>query len=202
MSSILKALKKIEGRKVDKSLPAWPYGTGSLESMDRHIRRSRQRQKILGLLIILCGIALAGKFYLGSRPVADNTASQSAPATEAALPEKPVQVTQPDAQKSVAETPRSAQPPPRETSPETIPPSATSPSPEEEASPETALPLIISPLPVESEGTAATDESPATAVEPPPQRPSRKPLQRPRPTMPASPSWPWSGPCGRNPGLW
>jgi len=165
LSSILKALKKIEGRKVDKGLPAWPYGTGRLESMDSHIRRSRQRQKILGFLIALCVVALAGKLYFGSRPDVDNVTSRSGEVPETTLEKEPVQASQPESRTNVVPTPRSVpattlESSPRDTSSETTPPSVISPATEEEASPENAAPVVISPYPVEP----GEFESPAAAV--------------------------------------
>lgn len=171
MSSILKALKKIEGRKVDKSLPVWSYETGSLESMDRHIRRSRRHQKIIGLLIILCVIIIAGKLYIGSRPDANKTLSQNTPATETTLSEKPVQAARSEAQNTVGVPIRGASAPAqeplsRETSPETTPPSAIStPAAEEETPPETNATAVISPPSEESEETPSIDRVKATAVE-------------------------------------
>lgn len=141
MSSILKALKKIEGRKVDKGLPAWPYGTGNLESMDSHIQRSRKRQKILGILIILCAIGLAGKLYIGSRQDSGNTASKSTPLSNAP-PEKAAEAAKRETQRIVAEKPQSTpEPSPKEATAETTPSSTISPPPADD----TPAPRIISP---------------------------------------------------------
>jgi hypothetical protein len=165
LSSILKALKKIEGRKVDKRLPAWPYGTGHLESMDNHIHRSRQRQKILGLLIILCVAALAGKLYIGSRSVPEkaglqNTAAQNAQPSTASPPEKAAETAESKPPKTVEVAARSTPepasgPPSGEVSPETVLPT---PSPAEGTSPETSTPVVVSPPPVESGESVAMEE--------------------------------------------
>ena len=132
MSSILKALKKIEGRKVDTRLPAWPFGSGSRESVDRHIRRSRQRQKILVLLIILCGAALVGKLYFGFRTDSDNIVLQNtAPPTSAPVRE-PAEEKKSGAQRIVENQPRStpaAEPAPPEASSETASSQTIGPSP-------------------------------------------------------------------------
>lgn len=165
MSSILKALKKIEGRKVDTSLPAWPFGSGSLESIDRHIHRSRQRQKILGLLIILCVMALAGKLYIGSRSDSGNTASQNKTPTATAQPEKSAEEEAPEARKTFAVEHQSApESKPGELSPETAPPLATVLSPSEEDSSETTAPQVISPPREELAETATEKETPRSTI--------------------------------------
>lgn len=170
MSSILKALKKIEGRKVDKSRPAWPFGTGSLETMDSHIHRSRRSQKILGILILLCVAALAGKLYIGSRSDsgktgAENTVSRSAPSSTGGEPGNPADTAGSGVQTSVGTVTRTtpaSKPTTREASPGTTPSSANSPPPVEEAPSEAAAPLVITPPPVEPRQTAAGEETTST----------------------------------------
>lgn len=185
MSTILNALKKIEGRKVDKSLPAWPFGSGSLESMDHHIYRSRRRQKILGSLILICLLAVAGKLYIGSRPASNETASTSTPLPVTAQSTQPTEVVKPESRKSFTvksqsvpepETsprePSREELPPREPSSETILPSKVPSAPAEtapahsieEASSETATPSAVPPTQVEPSETAAVTEAPPTAV--------------------------------------
>jgi hypothetical protein len=134
LSSILKALKKIEGRKVDAGIPAWPYGPESPESTDRHIHRCRKYQKILGLLIVLCGIALAGKLYIASGPkpettVAGNTASPTAP-----LPQRSDPGTTSETQKNdrgQSQSTPAPQPQPQEAAPQTARPPEISSAPAE-----------------------------------------------------------------------
>lgn len=84
MSSILNALKKIESRKSETRLPTWPYRINNRESMSRHTNRIWRRHKILGILIVVCTVALAGKLYFGSRPGLESRTP------EAELPEKTV----------------------------------------------------------------------------------------------------------------
>ena len=132
MSSILKALKKIEGRKVDKSLPTWSFGSGSRGSVDRHIHRSRQRQKILVLLIILCGAALATKLYMGFRPNSHNTVLQNTASPTSAPAREPAEEKRSGAKITVENKPRStpaAEPAPSEASSETTPSQITGHSP-------------------------------------------------------------------------
>ncbi len=144
MSSILKALKKIEGRKVDTSLPAWPFGSGSRGSVDHHIHRSRQRQKILVLLIILCGTALAGRLYMGFRPDSHNTVLPNTPPSTSAPSREPADKKRAETKKIVENQPRS--------------------TPAPEAPSETAPSQMIGPAPVKSTAAFTTPESPETAI--------------------------------------
>ncbi len=100
MSSILKALKKVEGRKVERHLPSWWNRFSSVEHMDSRIRRSRNFQKILGILILIGALALAGKLYPGKHPAVESSVSKSVPTATTSLPEKSVEKT-----KSVATSP-------------------------------------------------------------------------------------------------
>jgi len=85
VSSILKALKKIEHRKAETQLPAWPYRINNRESISRHVKRSWRHHTILGILIVVCTVALAGKLYYGSR-----TNSESAsPKTDLSVKKAP-----------------------------------------------------------------------------------------------------------------
>ena len=144
MSSILKALKKIEGRKVDTRLPAWPFGSGSRESVDRHIRRSRQRQKILVLLIILCGTALAGRLYMGFRPDSHNTVLPNTPPSTSAPSREPADEKRAETKNDVENQPGS--------------------TPAPEAPSETAPSRMIEPAPVGSTAAFTTPESPETDI--------------------------------------
>jgi hypothetical protein len=190
LSSILKALKKIEGRKVDTSIPAWPYGGGNLGSTDRHIHRSRQRQKLLGLLIILCVAALAGKLYIGSRPESEvkkspeKTVIQSPQSPSKTLSEKPAE-TPPATRKIVEKAPESTpatEPPPREAPPETASRSTIPAPPAKETAAETPAPLVASAP--ESEETTVQAPAPGT-TSPPAEKPSEaaaEPTQEPAAT--------------------
>jgi cytoskeletal protein RodZ len=84
LSSILKALKKIEGRKVETRLPVWRKQFGSQEIMDSQIRKSRQRQKILGALIILCVAAIGIELYSGWR--SESSTPENSLASNAGIP--------------------------------------------------------------------------------------------------------------------
>ncbi len=86
MSSILKALKKIDSRKAETELPIWPYGINDRESMSRHTNRTRHRHKILGILIVVCTVALAGKLYFGSRNTLESIAPGPDLSVKSALP--------------------------------------------------------------------------------------------------------------------
>ena len=86
MSSILKALKKIESQKVETKLPAWPYRIDNRESMNRYSKRSWRHQKLLTILIAICALALAGKLYFGGRHPSENTPSGSGFSVKAAAP--------------------------------------------------------------------------------------------------------------------
>ena len=82
MSSVLKALKKIDRRKAETELPVWPYRIDNRESISRHTNRIWRRHRVLGILLVVCTIALAGKLFFGYR-----TDSESIP-TEAGVSEK------------------------------------------------------------------------------------------------------------------
>lgn len=102
MSSILKALKKIEGRKVDSNLPVWPHGSNTAEYASSPVHRNRQYQKILGFLIVLCIIALSVKLFRGPDPepepaVAHNPPPSSSQPSEKPTPGKPPEVLKTDA---------------------------------------------------------------------------------------------------------
>lgn len=144
MSSILKALKKIEGRKVDTSLPVWSFGAGDLEAADRYIRRSRRRQRVLWLLIVLCVVALAGKFYHGSWPAADKDGPAATTAPGTAPPEKSdmtaAPVTRITVEKAPAKNATTTEPPPK-TAPQAL---ATAPPAENDGS-EASAPKAASP---------------------------------------------------------
>ena len=106
MSSILKALKKIEGRKVDVGLPSWSYGSDSPESVDSHVHRRRWLQKVLGVLIILCGMALAGKLYFGWQPAIENTIARNDAPPVATVPQESSEKKAPEAPGTSAPVPK------------------------------------------------------------------------------------------------
>ena len=86
MSSILKALKKIDRRKAETRLPVWPYRINNRESMSRHSNRVLRRHTILGILIVVCTVALAGKLYFGSRAGSESIPHQAGLPVKSALP--------------------------------------------------------------------------------------------------------------------
>jgi hypothetical protein len=216
LSSILKALKKIEGRKVDTSIPAWPYGGGNLGSTDRHIHRSRQRQKLLGLLIILCVAALAGKLYIGSRPESEvkkspeKTVIQSPQSPSKTLSEKPAE-TPPATRKIVEKAPESTpatEPPPREAPPETASRSTIPAPPAKETAAETPAPSVAS-APESEETTAAPPAPPSaekTTVQAPAPETTSPPAEKPseaaaEPTQEPAATEIFSSPPSDNAGL-
>ena len=89
MSSILKALKKIEGRKAETKLPTWPYRINNRESMSRHVNSTWHRHKILGILIVVFAVALAGKLYYGSRPSPESMAPEADLSIKTVMPAAP-----------------------------------------------------------------------------------------------------------------
>lgn len=86
MSSILKALKKIEIRKSETQLPVWPYRISNRESISRHTNRAWRRHQILGILIVVCTVALAGKLYIGHRTGAGGIHPEADPSVTTAPP--------------------------------------------------------------------------------------------------------------------
>lgn len=176
MSSILKALKRIEGRKVDTSPPVWPYGAGNLESTNSHVYRSRQRQKILLLLIIICAVALAGKIYLGSRKtqpeperiVIESPAHRDVIPPAPDLPEKAIATAGPETMGPIKVAPPVTPTP--EPSSLTDPPEATVPEPDapppaDIASSETKAPQVTQPPQAEPSEAKSVEEPSATAPE-------------------------------------
>lgn len=161
MSSILKALKKIEGRKVDKGFTAWPYGSDGSESTDRDIYRWRRSRKILGLLIILCGVAIVGKLYVGSRLKPDDTDRQGATSSVATLPQGSAEINAPATRENVSIESLNApapEPVPREADPETTLPSSASPSPSESV--QTSVPRQLpEPAATEAFGAPPSDNA-------------------------------------------
>ncbi len=90
MSSILNALKKIEGRNAQTSLPAWPYRIDNRDSMSRHMKRALHRQRILGglILVLLAALAVKALFsHVASRPPTAQAPGKTA--TPATAPEAP-----------------------------------------------------------------------------------------------------------------
>jgi len=165
LSSILKALKKIEGRRVDTRPPSWPYRTGGPNALDAHIRRFRQHQKILGILIVLCVAALAGKIYLGRQSDSESGISKSAPPAETVPAGKST-----EAKKTVVVAPKNPAAP---TSWEAFPPEPAAPS--MEALPEAVTASSeadVAPSPSVSSPAAAEADSSKTSVpeiyDPPP----------------------------------
>ena len=65
MSSILKALKKIESETSDTRIPTWPYHINNRTTIARRIKLSSQRNQLFSMLLVICVLALVGKTLVG-----------------------------------------------------------------------------------------------------------------------------------------
>lgn len=112
MSSILKALKKIESRKAETQLPTWPYRINNRESMSRHTNRVWRRHKILGILIVVCAVALAGKLYYGNQPDPESMAPKADLSVNTVLPIVSKEKTETDPPEAITDREAAATPVP------------------------------------------------------------------------------------------
>lgn len=158
MSSILKALKKLENETAETHIPTWPHHIDNRSAIAHRNKRSKRRDRIIILLLAFCALALIGKTLVGSNFFKDEKAPAMIATKKEPIP--------PNAAKAPAPIVRIKKkvPPPKNTSREIA---------EESEIPSPVVPLKKSP-PAPLQETP--EERPLLSAndQPPPQKPTPK----------------------------